>query len=162
MIDKRWYAVGTNGGYWGRLGERGPENPRDPCAFVFAWNLSVHAGFGVFFSMSKKLFVGGLSWGTTDDGLHQAFERFGEIVEAKVITDRETGRSRGFGFVTFANDDGAMGAVSEMNGAQLDGRTIRVNEAENQVQRRGGGGGGGGGRGGPRGGGRGGRGGYDE
>jgi cold-inducible RNA-binding protein len=128
---------------------------------------SVRAGFGVFFSMSKKLFVGGLSWGTTDDGLHQAFERFGEIVEAKVITDRETGRSRGFGFVTFAGDEGAISAVSEMNGAQLDGRTIRVNEAENQVQRRGGGGGGGGGggRGGPRGGGhRGGghRGGYDE
>jgi RNA recognition motif-containing protein len=121
---------------------------------------------GVFFSMGKKLFVGGLSWGTTDDGLHQAFERFGEIVEAKVITDRETGRSRGFGFVTFANDDGAQGAVGEMNGDQLDGRTIRVNEAENQVPRRGGGGGGGGGggRGGPRGGGHrgGGRGGYDD
>ena len=110
--------------------------------------------------MSKKLFVGGLSWGTTDDGLHQAFERFGEIVEAKVITDRETGRSRGFGFVTFAGDEGAISAVSEMNGAQLDGRTIRVNEAENQVQRRGGSGGGGGGRGGPRGGGGGGRGGH--
>ena len=107
--------------------------------------------------MSKKLFVGGLSWGTTDDGLHQAFERFGEIVEAKVITDRETGRSRGFGFVTFANDDGAINAASEMNGALLDGRTIRVNEAENQAQRRGGGG-----RGGPRGGHRGGHRGGDE
>ena len=58
--------------------------------------------------MSKKLFVGGLSWGTTDDGLHGAFSRFGEIVEAKVITDRETGRSRGFGFVTFAADEGAV------------------------------------------------------
>jgi cold-inducible RNA-binding protein len=109
--------------------------------------------------MGKKLFVGGLSWGTTDDGLHQAFERFGEIAEAKVITDRETGRSRGFGFVTFANDEGAMSAVSEMNGAQLDGRTIRVNEAENQVPRRAGGGGDRGGRGGHRGGG---RGGYDD
>ena len=117
--------------------------------------------------MSKKLFVGGLSWGTTDDGLHQAFERFGEIVEAKVITDRETGRSRGFGFVSFTNDESAINAASEMNGAMLDGRTIRVNEAENQApkQRGGGGGGGGGGRGGYRGGGgggRGGRGGYDE
>ena len=113
--------------------------------------------------MGKKLFVGGLSWGTTDEGLHQAFERFGEIVEAKVITDRETGRSRGFGFVTFANEECVSSAVSEMNGAQLDGRTIRVNEAENQVQRRGGSGGGG--RGGHRGGGhRGGghRGGYEE
>lgn len=142
------------------FGERGRENPRDPCVFVFCTEHSVRAGMGVFFSMSKKLFVGGLSWGTTDDGLHQAFERFGEIVEAKVITDRETGRSRGFGFVTFAGDEGAISAVSEMNGAQLDGRTIRVNEAENQVQRRGGSGGGGGGRGGPRGGGGGGRGGH--
>ncbi len=95
--------------------------------------------------MGKKLFVGGLSWGTTDEGLHQAFEKYGEIVEAKVITDRETGRSRGFGFVTFASEEGIQNAVNEMNGAQLDGRTIRVNEAENQVQRRGGG------RGGPRG-----------
>jgi RNA recognition motif-containing protein len=97
--------------------------------------------------MSKKLFVGGLSWGTTDDGLHQAFAQFGEIVEAKVITDRETGRSRGFGFVTFANDEGATKAISEMDGTELDGRTIKVNEAEDKGPR-GGGGGGGGGRGG--------------
>ena len=95
--------------------------------------------------MSKKLFVGGLSWGTTDDGLHGAFSRFGEIVEAKVITDRETGRSRGFGFVTFANDEGATSAITEMNGADLDGRTIKVNEAEDKGFRTGGGGGGGGG-----------------
>ena len=94
--------------------------------------------------MSKKLFVGGLSWGTTDDGLHQAFSQFGEIVEAKVITDRETGRSRGFGFVTFANDDGASKAITEMDGTELDGRTIKVNEAEDKGPRTGGGGGGGG------------------
>jgi RNA recognition motif-containing protein len=116
--------------------------------------------------MSKKLFVGGLSWGTTDEGLHGAFERFGEIVEAKVITDRETGRSRGFGFVTFANDESATSAINEMNGVDLDGRTIKVNEAEDKGFRggRGGsGGGGGGGRGGFKGGARGGsRGGYDR
>ena len=127
--------------------------------------------------MSKKLFVGGLSWGTTDENLHGAFSRFGEIVEAKVITDRETGRSRGFGFVTFANDEGAASAVTEMNGAELDGRTIKVNEAEDKGFRTGGGGGGGGGGGrcpgggggrggykggGSRGGGGGGRGGYDR
>jgi cold-inducible RNA-binding protein len=104
--------------------------------------------------MSKKLFVGGLSWGTTDEGLHGAFSRFGEIVEAKVITDRETGRSRGFGFVTFANDEGAVTAINEMNGTELDGRTIKVNEAEDKGFRAGrgagGGGGGGGGRGGDR------------
>ena len=109
--------------------------------------------------VSKKLFVGGLSWGTTDEALHGAFSRFGEIVEAKVITDRETGRSRGFGFVTFAADDGAQNAINEMNGAELDGRTIKVNEAEDKGfrgGRGGGGGGGGGGRGGYRGGSRGG------
>jgi RNA recognition motif-containing protein len=113
--------------------------------------------------MSKKLFVGGLSWGTTDEGLHAAFSQFGEIVEAKVITDRETGRSRGFGFVTFAQEESATSAAAEMNNSKLDGRTIRVNEADNQ-QRGGGGGGGGGGRGGyGRGGGGGGRrGGYGD
>ncbi len=93
----------------------------------------------------KKLFVGGLSWGTTDEGLQGAFSRFGEIVEAKVITDRETGRSRGFGFVTFANDEGAASAITEMDGSELDGRTIKVNEAEDKGPRGGGGGGGGGG-----------------
>jgi len=105
--------------------------------------------------MGKKLFVGGLSWNTNDDGLRDAFERFGDIVEAKVITDRESGRSRGFGFVTFANDDAAASAINEMNGAQLDGRTIKVNEAEDKGfgrGGRGGGGGGGGSRGGKRGG----------
>lgn len=95
--------------------------------------------------MSKKLFAGGLSWNTNDDSLREAFEQFGEITEAKVITDRDTGRSRGFGFVTFANNDDADRAVSEMDGTELDGRTIRVNEA--QAKKPGGGGGGGGGRG---------------
>jgi cold-inducible RNA-binding protein len=79
--------------------------------------------------MSKKLFVGSLSWNTDDAGLHQAFERFGEVVDAKVITDRETGRSRGFGFVTFAEGSHADAAMQEMNGTELDGRTINVNEA---------------------------------
>lgn len=100
--------------------------------------------------MSKKLFVGGLSWGTTDDGLNAAFSRFGEIVEAKVITDRETGRSRGFGFVTYAQDDVAQAAVAEMNNSKLDGRTIRVNEADNQQRAGAGSGGGRGGYGGGR------------
>ena len=64
--------------------------------------------------MAKKLFVGGLAWGTTDDGLRQAFDRFGEVAEAKVIMDRETGRSRGFGFVSFNNDDHGNSAMSEI------------------------------------------------
>jgi RNA recognition motif-containing protein len=118
--------------------------------------------------MSKKLFVGGLSWGTTDETLNGAFSKFGEIAEAKVITDRETGRSRGFGFVTFANDENAASAIAEMNGTELDGRTIKVNEAEDKGFRAGGGGGGRGGArsggGGYKGGGSrgGGRGGYDR
>jgi RNA recognition motif-containing protein len=105
--------------------------------------------------MGKKLFVGGLSWGTTDTGLKEAFGRFGEVTEAKVVTDRDTGRSRGFGFVTFANDGDAANAIREMNGAQLDGRTLTVNEAQERGSRPGGGGGGGfrGGDRGPRGGG---------
>lgn len=83
-------------------------------------------------SMGKKLFVGGLAWATTDDGLRAAFEKFGDIVEARVITDRDTGRSRGFGFVSFADDAAASRAVEEMNGAELDGRNIRVDEAHDR------------------------------
>ena len=99
--------------------------------------------------MAKKLFVGGLSWDTTDDGLRQAFASYGEITEAKVITDRDTGRSRGFGFVTFSQDDNAKTAISKMDGTSLDGKTIKVNEAQEKSPRGGGrsGGGFGGGRG---------------
>ena len=109
--------------------------------------------------MAKKLFVGGLAWATTDDGLRQAFERFGQVAEAKVIMDRETGRSRGFGFVSFNDDGQGSAAMQEMDGGQLDGRTIKVNEAQERAPRPGGGGGGGGYGGG---GGRGGRGGYGD
>jgi RNA recognition motif-containing protein len=94
--------------------------------------------------MSKKLFVGGLSWGTTDDRLKEAFARFGEVTEAKIITDRETGRSRGFGFVTYAEPAAAETAIKELDGKELDGRTIRVNEAQTQTRPRGPGGPGGG------------------
>jgi RNA recognition motif-containing protein len=103
--------------------------------------------------MAKKLFVGGLSWDTTDDGLRQAFQPFGEITEAKVITDRDTGRSRGFGFVTFSGDEEAKTAIAKMDGTSLDGKTIKVNEAQEKSPRGGGrpgGGFGGGGRGGGR------------
>jgi RNA recognition motif-containing protein len=109
--------------------------------------------------MSKKIFVGGLSWGTEEDGLRGAFEKFGAISEAKVITDRDTGRSRGFGFVTFEDDAAADKAIQEMDGSQIDGRKITVNEARARTDRgdRGDrrGGGGRGGRGGRFGGGRG-------
>ena len=79
--------------------------------------------------MAKKLFVGGLAWATTSEGLRKAFEEFGEVIDAKVITERETGRSRGFGFVTLAYDAAASTAISEMDGKELEGRAIRVNEA---------------------------------
>jgi RNA recognition motif-containing protein len=98
--------------------------------------------------MSKKLFVGGLSWGTTEEDLREAFEQFGEIQEVKIIVDRDSGRSRGFGFITFADPNEGDNAIKQMNGATLDGRQLRVNEANE----RGGGGGGrnGGGGGGER------------
>ena len=95
--------------------------------------------------MGKKLFVGSLAWATDSSGLQAAFERFGEVEEAIVISDRESGRSRGFGFVTFVEESSAQNAISEMNGSQLDDRPIVVNEAKEQAPRGGGGGGGGGG-----------------
>lgn len=101
--------------------------------------------------MSNKLFVGGLSWDTDDNSLRSAFEPHGEIQEAKVITDRETGRSRGFGFVTYVNGADADKAIEAMNGATLDGRTLKVDAAQDKQRGGGGGGGprgGGGGRGG--------------
>lgn len=89
--------------------------------------------------MANRLFVGGLSWDTDDRGLQEAFERFGEVTDSKVITDRESGRSRGFGFVTFSDSSAAQTAIDEMNGQPIDGRTVTVNEA--QERSRGGGGG---------------------
>ena len=88
--------------------------------------------------MSNKLFVGSLSWNTDDHGLRAAFEPFGDVTDAKVITDRDTGRSRGFGFVTFADPASAKAALAEMNGAELDGRSLNVDVAAERS--RGGGG----------------------
>lgn len=105
--------------------------------------------------MSNKLFVGGLSWDTTDESLHAAFAQFGDVREAKVITERDTGRSRGFGFVTYEDASAASEAIEQLDGTELDGRAIRVDAARERS-----GGGGGGGRGGRGGGGRGGRGGH--
>lgn len=86
--------------------------------------------------MGTKLYVGSLSWGTTDAGLRRAFEEFGELVEVKVITDRDTGRSRGFGFVTFAREEDATSAMNKLNGTVLDGRTIKVDMAMDRRPRR--------------------------
>ncbi|XP_047174987.1 small RNA binding protein 1-like isoform X2 [Vigna umbellata] len=95
-----------------------------------------------------RCFVGGLAWATDNDALEKAFSPYGQILESKVINDRETGRSRGFGFVTFATEQAMRDAIDGMNGQNLDGRNITVNAA--QSRGRGGGGGGGGGYGGSR------------
>jgi RNA recognition motif-containing protein len=79
--------------------------------------------------MSVKLFVGGLSFSTTSEGLRTAFARFGQVASAMVMTDRATGRSRGFGFVEMMTTEEAERAIGGMNGAVLDGRTIRVDRA---------------------------------
>ena len=79
--------------------------------------------------MAKKLFVGNLSWGIDSAKLEEAFAQFGAIEEAVVINDRATGRSKGFGFVTFTDDAAADAAVAEMNEKELDGRPLTVNEA---------------------------------
>jgi RNA recognition motif-containing protein len=106
--------------------------------------------------MNTRLYVGNLSFNTTADGVRTAFQQFGNVSDVHLVTDRETGRSRGFAFVTMGTTEEAAKAIEGMDGKTLDGRPLRVNEAE-QRQARGGGGGGGGGF---RGGGGGGRGGY--
>ncbi|EKJ77338.1 hypothetical protein HYE68_010850 [Fusarium pseudograminearum] len=103
----------------------------------------------------SKLYVGNLSWNTTDDTLRQTFSEFGEVTDSIIMRDRETGRARGFGFVTFSTEEQANAAVDALNEQELDGRRIRVNVA-NARPAGGNGGGFGGGRGGGYGGGRGG------
>ncbi|MCB9229358.1 MAG: RNA-binding protein [Deltaproteobacteria bacterium] len=88
--------------------------------------------------MSNKVFVGGLSWNTTEAGLEDYLSEVGEITEVKIIQDRETGRSRGFGFVTFAEKNAADQAVERFDGTEFDGRNIKVNIAEDRRPDRGG------------------------
>ena len=123
--------------------------------------------------MGKKLYVGNLPFSATDELLAQTFSAFGDVESAKIITDRDSGRSKGFGFVEMTSDAAAEEAINKLNGQMLEGRAMTVNEARPMAPRTGGGfggggggggyggggGGGGGGRGG-RGGGGGGRGGY--
>jgi RNA recognition motif-containing protein len=94
----------------------------------------------------NKLYVGNLSYSTMDDTLRRAFDSYGEVVSASVVLDRQTGQSRGFGFVEFASSADAQKAVDAMNGAELDGRTLNVSIARPKENSFGGGGGGGGGR----------------
>src|SRR5947209_1858089 len=106
--------------------------------------------------MGKKLYVGNLSYQVDSSELEQLFGQHGQVVSAQIINDRDTGRSKGFGFVEMANDDEADAAVNALNGQQHGGRTLTVNEARPREDRGGGGGGGGYGGGGGGGGGRGG------
>src|ERR671917_2346477 len=111
--------------------------------------------------MGTRLYVGNLNFRTTGDDLRELFSQAGEVESASVIEDRETGRSRGFGFVEMATPEGAQAAIEQFNGKDLNGRNLTVNEARPKADRGGGGGGGGrggyggggGGRGGHRGGG---------
>lgn len=104
--------------------------------------------------MGKKLYVGNLPFSATDQTLQETFSQCGTVESAKVITDRDSGRSKGFGFVEMSSDAEAADAISKFNGAELEGRALTVNEARPMEPRSGGfgGGGGGGGRGGDRGG----------
>ena len=85
--------------------------------------------------MSNKVFVGGLSWDTKEHGLEAVFSKFGEVTSVKIITDRETGRSRGFGFVEFTTEDAAAEAVERLDGTELDGRSVKVNIAQERAPR---------------------------
>ena len=96
--------------------------------------------------MGNKLYVGNLAYSVRDDSLQQAFGQFGTVTSAKVMMDRDTGRSKGFGFVEMGSDAEAQAAINGMNGQALEGRAIVVNEARPREDRPGGFGGGGGGR----------------
>lgn len=100
-----------------------------------------------------KIYVGNLSFRTTQQELEDLFTNYGNVQEAAVVTDRETGRSRGFGFITMPEDGEANAAIEALNGTEIEGRTLTVNEARPKTDRPRGGGGGGGGYGGGGGGG---------
>ncbi len=85
--------------------------------------------------MASKLFVGSLSWNVKDDDLKEFFAEVGEVVSATVITDRDSGRSKGFGFVEMSSDEEAKAAIDKLNGKELDGRPVTVNEAKPREER---------------------------
>jgi cold-inducible RNA-binding protein len=98
----------------------------------------------------KNIFVGNLSFGATEDAVRSMFEAYGTVDRVSLITDRDTGQARGFGFVEMSNDAEAERAIAELNGRELDGRALNINEARPKTDRGGGGGGGYGGGGGRR------------
>lgn len=86
--------------------------------------------------MSKKLYVGNLNYATREDALEDAFAQYGTVLSARIIFDRETQRSKGFGFIEMEDESAAEAAMSAMNGQELDGRSLRVNEAQERRPRR--------------------------
>jgi nucleolin len=82
--------------------------------------------------MSNKLYVGNISWGMNEDSLNEAFSSFGEVKSVKIITDRDTGRSKGFGFVEMSNADEAQTVISNLDGKDMDGRPLKVNVAQDK------------------------------
>ncbi|HVX62373.1 MAG TPA: RNA-binding protein [Pirellulales bacterium] len=92
--------------------------------------------------MGKKLYVGNLSYKVTNESLEELFSQFGEVRSAQVVQDRDTGRSKGFGFVEMTNDNAALEAIQALNDKEHDGRPLTVNEARPREERSGGGGGG--------------------
>jgi len=82
--------------------------------------------------MAKKIYVGNMSYNTTEDGLRQAFGQYGTVASVNVITDRVTGRARGFGFVEMETEEMAQAAIAALNGKELDGRQLKVNEANDK------------------------------
>ena len=86
--------------------------------------------------MANKLFVGNLSWGVSEDQLRESFGAFGTVEEAVIITDRQSGRSKGFGFVTMSSEEEAQKAIEGLNGTELDGRAINVSEAREKSEDR--------------------------
>ena len=86
--------------------------------------------------MASKLYVGNLSYQTESESLRALFQQFGDVVSATVLTDRDTGRSRGFGFVEMGSEDAATAAIQALNGTEFEGRTLKVNEARERTERR--------------------------
>lgn len=122
----------------------GPVVPRPETQKQAEVSRSAPARKGLF-GMAKNIYVGNLAWTANQDDLYQLFSQYGKVTRAQVISDRETGRSRGFGFVEMESDDEAQRAIDALNGATHDSRQLTVNEARPREDRPMGGGGGGGG-----------------